>query len=163
MSGQLVATVYGGSVVVTPGSLGSTISANIYYRRYVGGQEVKVIEATGSEASAPARLFFTQTDVDALEDAFLSVLVNGVESFVPVINPSTVSSLATLNSYGLSAKIYGTVDPIAALETSSVGSNVTLRLRRGTYPSAALFLSCLVLVTQTLQQHQKLGFTLGRG
>ena len=139
MSGQLVATVYGGSVVVTPGSLGSTISANIYYRRYVGGQEVKVIEATGSEASAPARLFFTQTDVDALEDAFLSVLVNGVESFVPVINPSTVSSLATLNSYGLSAKIYGTVDPIAALETSSVGSNVTLRLRRGTYPSAALF------------------------
>jgi catalase-peroxidase len=59
-----------------------------------------------------------QTDVDSLEDAFLSVLVNGTEFFVPIINPSTVSSLSTLNSYGLSAKIYGTVDPIAALETS---------------------------------------------
>ena len=139
MSGELVATAYGGSVVVTPGTLGSTIDANIFYRRYIGSQEVKLVEANGSEASAPARLFFTQTDVDALEDAYLSVLVNGTESFIPVINPSTVSSLATLKAYGLSAKIYGTVDPIAVIETASVGSNVTLRLRKGTYPSAALF------------------------
>lgn len=139
MAGELVATAYGGCVVVTPGSLGATASANMFYRRYIGAQEVKLVESTGSEASAPARLFITQADVDSLETTYASISVNGTEYFVPVINPSTVNSLASFKAFGLSSTIYGVANPIAVLETVSVGSNVTLRLRGGDYPTTAQF------------------------
>jgi len=132
MSGQLVATAYGGCVVITPGTLGATASANMFYRRYTGSSEVKLVEANGSEAAGPARIFIKQADVDSLETRYLSVLVNGTESFIPVINPSTVSSLATLKAYGLSSTVYGVADPIAAIETVSVGSNVTCDCAAGT-------------------------------
>jgi len=139
MAGQLVATAYGGCVVVTPGSEGATDSATLFYRRYVGGSEAKVVEAVGSEAAAPARLFITQADIDSLESRYVSVLVNGTESFAPIINPSTVSSLATFRAYGISSTVYGVADPIAVLETVSVGSSVSMRLRGGDYPTAAQF------------------------
>jgi hypothetical protein len=139
MSGQLVATAYGGCVVVTPGSEGATDSATLFYRRYVGGSEAKVVESVGSEAAAPARLFITQADIDSVESRYLSVLVNGTEFFAPIINPSTVNSLATFRAYGISSTVYGVADPIAVLETISVGSSVSMRLRGGDYPSAAQF------------------------
>lgn len=139
MSGQLVATAYGGCVVVTPGSLGSTDSSTMFYRRYIGSVEAKVVEATGSDTAAPARLFITQADVDSLESRYVSVTVNGTESFSPVINPSTVNSLRLLSGYGLSIKVFGVADPIAVVETVSVGSSVTLRLRGGDYPTVAQF------------------------
>ena len=139
MSGELVATAYGGCVVVTPGTLGSTDSSTMFYRRYVGSTEAKVVESVGSEAAAPARLFITQADVDSLETTYASVLVNGTEYFVPVANPSTVNSLASFKAFGVSSTVYGVANPIAVLETVSVGSSVTLRIRGGNYPTTALF------------------------
>lgn len=135
LGGTLIATAYGGCVVVTPGTVAGSATGAMFYRRYIGSNVVKLVESNGSEASAPARIFVTQTDVDSLETKYLSVLVNGTETFVPVANPSTVSSLATLRGLGVAVTVYGVADPIAVIETVSVGSNVTLRLRGGTYPT----------------------------
>ena len=137
MSGEVVATVYGGCVAITPGTLGSTVSSTIRYTRLSDGLQRAMVESKGSDASAPARLFLTQSNVDALEGAYLSVLLNGAETFSEIPDPSTVGSVNGLLAYGLDVKVYGVIDPVAVVETVAIGSNVTLRLRRGTYPTVA--------------------------
>jgi hypothetical protein len=134
MSGEVVATVYGGCVVVTPGTLGSTVSSTMRYTRSSDGFQRAIVESNGSDASAPAKLFLTQANVDTLENSYLSVLVNGTETFSEIPNPSTISSINALQVFGLSVTMYGVIDPIAVVQTVATGSNVTLRLRQGAYP-----------------------------
>lgn len=139
MSGQAVATVYGGCVVVTPGTEGGTMDSVLLYTRSSNDIVRFSLESKGSEVSGPARLFLTQTNVDSLEGAYLSVLLDGTESFLEILDPSTVSGLSSLRSFGLAVTIHGISNPIAMIETTAIGSNVTLRLRKGTYPVVGQF------------------------
>ena len=139
LGGTAIATVYGGCVIVTPGTEGATLSSTMTYRRFYSGLQGALIESKGSDAADAARIFVTQTDVNALADKFLSILLNGTETFVPIATGATVSSLTNLRGYGLSVTVFGVVNPVAVIETTSVGSNVTLRLRQGTYPNTGQF------------------------
>lgn len=141
MSGQMVATVYGSSVVITPGSEATGASGSITYRRIADGSQVFEKSSTGSESAAPAQVFVTQANVDSVEGRYLSVLINGVENFVAVPTTYTVGNLSVVSSYGGTATTYGAVEPFAIVATNAVGTSATIRLRGGDYPSVAQFAS----------------------
>lgn len=139
LGGTAVATVYGGCVIVTPGTEGASLSATMYYKRFNGGYQRAVVESNGSDAADSARIFVTQTDADALAGKYLSILLNGTETFVPIATAATVNSLTEIRGFGVSVSVFGNVNPVAVVETGSVGSNVSLRLRQGTYPNVGQF------------------------
>jgi hypothetical protein len=139
MSGQAVATVYGGCVVVTPGTEGGTMDSVLLYTRSSNSTVRFSLESKGSDVSGPARLFITQTNVDSLEGAYLSILVDGTESFLEIPDPSTISGFNSLRAYGLAVTVHGISNPMAMIETNAIGSNVTLQLRKGTYPTVGQF------------------------
>jgi hypothetical protein len=141
MSGQLVATAYGSCVVITPGTVSSGAAGVIRYERYVGNRRVFVSQSNGSESPQPARVIVTQANVDSVEGRYLSVLINTTENFVQIPSVFTVSSLSVIDGYGGSTVVYGLIDPIAIVSTTTTGSSVSIRLRGGDYPSAAQFAS----------------------
>jgi hypothetical protein len=129
------ATAYGTSVVLTPDQAGTGASGFITYARTVGDVEVTSLTASGSESAGPARLFVTQTHIDAMEDQYLVLEVNGTETLVPVSDPAYPSQLSTLSSYGITAVVHGTVEPFAVVTTDAVGTSTSIRMRTGDYPS----------------------------
>lgn len=141
MAGQLVATAYGSSVVITPGTEATGSSGSISYQRIADGSQVFEKSSTGSESASPAKVFVTQANVDSVEGRYLSVLINGVENFVAVPTTYTVSNLNVVSSYGGTATTYGAVEPFAIVSTNAVGTSATIRLRGGDYPSVAQFAS----------------------
>ena len=152
LGGALVATAYGSSVVITPGSAATTFSDSISYRRNSSGSEVFAIDSVGSEAAAPARVFVTQANVDSVEGRYLSLLVNSVESFIAVPTVYTVSNLSVVSSYGATATVYGATQPFAIVATNAVGTSATIRLRGGDYPLVVQYASLSAVgVTDTEQ------------
>lgn len=141
MTGQMVATAYGSCVVITPGTEATGSSGSITYNRLVSGDPVFTKSSVGSEASAPAQVFVTQTNVDSVEGRYLSVLINDVENFVSVPNVYTVNNLNIVASYGGTARIFGAVEPFAIVSTNSTGTSSTIRLRGGDYPTVAEYSS----------------------
>ena len=141
MTGQMVATAYGSCVVITPGTEATGSSGSITYSRTVGGSVAFTANSVGSESSAPAQVFVTQANVDSVEGRYLSVLINGVESFVSVPAVYTVNNLNIVSSYGGTATIFGAVDPFALVATTATGTSATIRLRGGDYPTVAQYSS----------------------
>lgn len=143
LSGQigsnLTATVYGSCVVLTPNNHGGGASGVITYKRKVDDSYVTELSESGSESAGPAKVFLTQTHVDAAEGQYLSVKVNNVENFIPVYDPAYVTQLSVLNSYGVTVTVYGAVEPFAVVSTDSTGTSSSLRLRVGDYPSEPVY------------------------
>ena len=129
------ATAYGSSVVLTPDQSGTGANGFITYSRTVGSTPVTTLVNSGSESAAPARLFVTQANVDAMEGQYLSVTVNGQENIVSVENPAYASQFNTLSGYGVSSETFGAVEPFALVTTQAVGTSATLRIRTGNYPT----------------------------
>jgi len=139
------ATAYGSSVVLTPDNSGTGASGEITYQRTVNNVVATTITSSGSESAGPARLFVTQTHVDAMEGQYLALEVNDTESIVPVSDPAYTTQFSTLTRYGISTETFGSVEPFAVVTTTSVGTSATLRVRTGDYPNEA---------TYTLQQSE---------
>lgn len=133
------ATAYGSSVVLTPDQSGTGANGFITYSRTVGSTPVTTLVNSGSESAAPARLFVTQANVDAMEGQYLSVTVNGQENIVSVENPAYASQFNTLSGYGVSSETFGAVEPFALVTTQAVGTSATLRIRTGNYPTQPTF------------------------
>lgn len=132
MGGVFVATVVGGSVWITPGT------QNIYirYSRWnAAGAVAKVMDSGISYNAAPASFQILDSEVVAFRGKYLSITVNGSEKFVYVPDNATLSSLATLvASAGVHIVLFGTVNQSGLFTTDTTGTNVTLRVRYGTYP-----------------------------
>jgi len=143
LGNKVTATAYGSCVVLTPDTAGGGANGSITYGRQVAGAATGVyvtnLIATGSESAAPARLFVTQTHVDALEGKYVKLSVNGADNIFPINNPSYVSTLRTFAGYGVTVETFGSVEPFAAVSTNSVGTSTTLAIRGGTYPTEAVF------------------------
>ena len=65
----------------------------INYKRKVGDVVVTELTDSGSDSDSPARLFITQANVDAMENQYLKITVNGTENIFPVVNQAYVSLL----------------------------------------------------------------------
>jgi len=139
LSGAVVAVAYGSCVVLTPGSAGGGASGRIEYRRRSGASTITSLTSTGSESASPATLFVTQTHVDAMEGQYVSINVNGTESFVSVPSTAYVTNLASLSGYGVSVEVFGAVSPFAVIKTTAVGTSASLRIRTGAYPNTAVY------------------------
>jgi hypothetical protein len=133
------ATAYGSSVVLTPDNSGTGASGSITYTRKANDVVVTTLTGTGSESAGPARLFITQSNIDAMEGQYLALEVNGEETIIPVIDPAYTSQFSTLSSYGISSENYGSVEPFAVVTTTAVGTSATIRVRTGDYPAEATF------------------------
>lgn len=142
LGSNVTATVYGSCVVLTPDDYGSGASGVITYKRQVANEDddyVTVLSESGSESAGPARVFLTQTHVDAAEDQFMSITVNGNENFLPVYDPAYVTQLTSLTSYGVSVQVFGSVEPFAVVKTNSTGTSAGLTIRTGDYPTTAVY------------------------
>lgn len=133
------ATAYGSSVVLTPHNSGTGASGAITYLRKANDVAVTTLTGTGSESAGPARLFITQSNIDAMEGQYLALEVNGEETIIPVVDPAYTSQFSTLSSYGISAENYGSVEPFAVVTTTAVGTSATIRVRTGDYPNTPTF------------------------
>lgn len=133
------ATAYGSSVVLTPHNSGTGASGVISYLRKANDVAVTNLLSTGSESAAPARLFITQSNIDAMEGQYLALEVNGEETIIPVVDPAYTSQFSTLSSYGISSENYGSVEPFAVVTTTAVGTSATIRVRTGDYPNTPTF------------------------
>ena len=133
------ATAYGSSVVLTPHNSGTGASGAITYIRKANDVAVTILTGTGSESAGPARLFITQSNIDAMEGQYLALEVNGEETIIPVVDPAYTSQFSTLSSYGISSENYGSVEPFAVVTTTAVGTSATIRVRTGDYPNTPTF------------------------
>lgn len=133
------ATAYGSCVVLTPDQSGTGANGFVQYKRKVGTNEVTNLKESGSESAGPARLFITQTHVDAMEGQYLSLTVNGEETKVPVFDPAYPNQFSTLSSYGIGTEVYGAIEPFAVVTTTASGTSATLRVRTGDYPSEPIY------------------------
>lgn len=138
LAGKLVATAYGSCVAIAPGS---TPPGAIFYRRYTDGEEAYAEDSYASGSPGAASVLVTQATVDALEGNYMSLTVNGTESFLPIPAAFTVSGLASLVSsgYGAHATVFGLIEPFAIIGTDATGTSASIRLRSGTYPTAGQF------------------------
>lgn len=137
-AGKLVATVYGSCVFVTPGA---TPPGSITYTRESGGAVAYTAQSFASGSPGAASVIVTQSHVDSLENNYLSLTVNGTESFLQIPSTFTVAALATLVSYGYNAHAttFGLVDPVAVVASNATGTSATIRLRKGNYPSVGQY------------------------
>lgn len=136
---RVEATAYGSSVVLTPHNSGTGASGVITYIRKANNVAVTILTGTGSESAGPARLFITQSNIDAMEGQYLALEVNGEETIIPVVDPAYTSQFSTLSSYGISSENYGSVEPFAVVTTTAVGTSATIRVRTGDYPNTPTF------------------------
>ncbi len=139
LTNKITATTYGSCVVLTPDTSGAGVAGTITYSRKVGAVVITTLTSSGSESASPARLFVTQSQIDAWENKHLRVTVNGVHTNVAVSSPSYVSSLTTAYITGLTVETFGVVEPFAIVATNAVGTSATLTLQGGVYPNSAAF------------------------
>ena len=139
LSDKITATTYGSCVVLTPDTSGGGAAGSITYQRRVSDVVITDLSSTGSESAGPARLFVTQSQIDAWENKHLKVTVNGVDTSVAIPNPAYVSSLSTAYVTGMTVETFGSVEPFAVVTTNAVGPSATLALQGGVYPGAAAF------------------------
>ena len=133
LGNKVTATVYGTNIILTPDTAGGGATGTITYKRKTGTVYGSEISDTGSEVGGPAKIILTQTQVDAVEGAYLVLNVNGAESKTFVPDPSYVNTLRTLAGYGLSVEIYGNIQPVAVVSTFATGTLATLDLKKGVY------------------------------
>lgn len=104
------------------------------------GQIIKNQLASKSNNEAPAATIITASTLTTLQNSYLSVLVKDVETFIAVPENQTMSGLAaSLSGAGVTAVVYGSKIPTLRITTNGVGTSVTLRLRRGSYPTTEQF------------------------
>ncbi len=139
LSNKITATTYGSCVVLTPDTSGGGAAGSINYQRRVSGTVITNLTSSGSDSAGPARLFVTQTQIDAWEGKHLKVTVNGVATSIQVSNPSYVSSLATAGLTEITVETFGAVSPFAVVTTNAVGTSATLALHGGVYPDSNAF------------------------
>ena len=139
LGNNVEATVYGSCVVLTPDTAGTGADGVINYKRKVGDVVVTELTDSGSDSDGPARLFITQANVDAMENQYLEITVNGEDNKFSVSNQAYVSKFNTYGYLGIGTQIYGAIEPFAVIETTAVGTNATLRVRNGDYPDQAIF------------------------
>jgi hypothetical protein len=138
-SSKVTATAYGSCVVLTPGTEGGGSSGYIQYKRKSGSAFVVDQKVSGSGSAAPARVFVTQTHIDAMEGQYLWLKVNSQTDTVRIPDTAYVNQLTTLSGYNLTITIFGAIEPFAVVETNAVGTNASLEIRTGTYPSSAIY------------------------
>lgn len=139
LSGQLTAVAHGSCVVITRGTSGTDTGSFIRYRRQVGNTFITTIEDTFSESADPARIIITSTNVTAVQDSYISAIVNGEEFFIQVPDSARIGYLYALEGYGLSVEFFGDVDPIAIVTTTAVGTSTSIQIRAGSFPSVAKY------------------------
>ena len=139
LANKVEATVYGSCVVLTPDTAGTGADGFINYKRKVGNTVVTELSGTGSDSDSPARLFVTQANIDAMENQYLKITVNGTENIFPVVNQAYVSLFSAYSYLGIGTQIYGSVQPFAVVETNAVGTGASLSIRNGDYPNQAIF------------------------
>jgi hypothetical protein len=139
-SGKVTAAPYGSCVVLTKGSEGGGADGFIQYKRKYGSNVVTDKKESGSESAAPAILFVTQAHVDAMEEKYIQLTINGnKEDPVYVGETAYVSNLSGYAAFGVSVETFGAIEPFAILKTYAVGTSATVSIRVGTYPTAATF------------------------
>ena len=138
---KLNATAYGSCVVLTPGIDGTGANNFIRYIRKSGTTNViqTTIREDNSNSDGPARLFVTQANVDAMENQYLKITVNGTENIFPVVNQAYVSLFNSYTYLGIGVQTFGSIEPFAVIETTAVGANATLSIQNGDYPDQAIF------------------------
>ena len=104
----------------------------------VGDTVVTELSDSGSDSDSPARLFVTQANVDAMENQYLKITVNGTENIFPVVNQAYVSLFSAYSYLGIGTQIYGSVEPFAVVETNAVGTGASLSMKWN-YPDQAIF------------------------
>ena len=139
LTDKVTATAYGSCVVLTPDTAGGGASGTILYKRRVGTVDVTELSESGSDSGAPARLFVTQTHVDAMENKYIKLTVDGTDTILPIPAIAYVSSLTGLASYAVTVETFGVVEPFAVVSTNSTGTSAALAIRVGTYPSVAAY------------------------
>ena len=139
LTNKVTATAYGSCVVLTPDTAGGGASGTILYKRRVGTVDVTELSESGSDSGAPARLFVTQTHVDAMENKYIKLTVDGTDTILPIPAIAYVSSLTGLASYAVTVETFGVVEPFAVVSTNSTGTSAALAIRVGTYPSVAAY------------------------
>ena len=139
LTDKVTATAYGSCVVLTPDTAGGGASGTILYKRRVGTVDVTELSESGSDSGAPARLFVTQTHVDAMENKYIKLTVDGTDTILPIPATAYVSSLTGLTSHAVTVETFGVVEPFAVVSTNSTGTSAALAIRVGTYPSVAAY------------------------
>ena len=139
LTNKVTATAYGSCVVLTPDTAGGGASGTILYKRRVGTVDVTELSESGSDSGAPARLFVTQTHVDAMENKYIKLTVDGTDTILPIPATAYVSSLTGLASHAVTVETFGVVEPFAVVSTNSTGTSAALAIRVGTYPSVAAY------------------------
>jgi len=138
----LNATQYGSCVVITPGTAGLGPNNRISYRRMASNNMTNLSSIPTSYASnsdSPARLFVTQANVDAMENQYLKITVNGTSNIFPVVNQAYVSLFNSYTYLGIGVQTFGSIEPFAVIETTAVGANATLSIKNGDYPDQPIF------------------------
>jgi hypothetical protein len=137
------ATAYGSVLVCEPLAKGTGNNDAISYARYLtaGGAVIESSKQTivNSDSAAPARVILTQTNIDALEDSYLSTVTNDGEERKFVYNPSTASNIYGLVGPSANVVLYGAVSPIAVVTSVATGTTATLHLREGTFSTQATY------------------------
>ena len=139
LTNKVTATAYGSCVVLTPDTAGGGANGTISYKRRVGTVDVTELSASGSDSGAPARLFVTQNHVDAMENKYIKLTVDGTDTILPIPATAYVSSLTGLARYAVTVQTFGAVEPFAVISTNSTGASAALAIRVGTYPSVAAY------------------------
>ena len=138
LGNKVTATQYGSCVVLTPDTAGGGATGTINYKRRVGTEYVTELSSSGSDSASPARLFVTQTHVDAMEDKYLQLTIDGTETILSIGNPAYVTGLSVYSEYGMTVQTFGAVEPFAVITTNTTGTDAAISLRVGTYPATAV-------------------------
>ena len=139
LGNNVTATKYGSCVVLTPDTAGGGATGTINYKRRVGTEYVTELSSSGSDSASPARLFVTQTHVDAMEGKYAKLTIDEVETILAVGDPAYVANLKIFADYGVTVQTFGAVEPFAVVSTNTTGTSAALSLRVGTYLPTGVF------------------------
>lgn len=151
VAGAVVATVYNGNLLISPGTTANTASGSLRYERtwleLTGGGDAtsydpkKVeYESIGSDADIGGSIAISQPEFTALHGKVVTINVNG-ETFTFSVpgNAVLADMVEPFGLNGVKVTIYGTTNQVAVLETIAVGPDTQIRFRSGTYPSVGVF------------------------
>lgn len=136
-----------GSVVFfTPVGVGAGTTGVTNYGRYdkepqLGGVFLFQSSISNSSSAGPARLIYEAPDFALLQGKYLSVLANGQETITRVPTPANANNLVGLAGGSVTVEVYGNQSPIVVISSVAVGTLATLRIREGTYPTVANFIT----------------------
>ena len=138
LGNNVTATKYGSCVVLTPDTAGGGATGTINYKRRVGAEYVTELSSSGSDSASPARVFVTQTHIDAMEGNILQLTVDGTETLLAVGTTAYVSGLSAFSEYDITVQTFGATEPFAVVTTNTTGTDATLSIRYGVQDSTAV-------------------------